>query len=395
MRKDSPVLIAGGGIAGLSTAVQLADIGIRSIILEQAEHFLEIGAGLQLGPNAVKILQNLGLANHLEQYAVRPDGIKVFHAKTGQCLNVIPLKNTIEPLYNAAYYTLHRADLQAILLNLIQGNPNITIIPGFRIAHFSEQDNELITVISESGVEQEGQCLIGADGLWSHIRSEIYPNIKPKFSGKTAWRCLLPMDKAPKNFAENYVGLWLGANAHLVHYPVKSSRMLNVVAIIADKWAEQGWNKPGDAKNLYKHFSSWPSQVHELFEKILSWKKWALFDLPKLPKWSHGKVALIGDAAHPMMPFLAQGAAMAIEDAAVLAKSLTLAKRLYPEEAFQFYEQERKARCLRVQKTAHNLGKIYHYQGIKAAIRNLVIQNRAEKSLLKDYNWLYGYNLTN
>jgi salicylate hydroxylase len=233
-------------------------------------------------------------------------------------------------------------------------------------------------------------ALIGADGLWSQLRGRVGEDAAPLFCGRTAWRATVSADLVPAEFRDAVVWLWLGAEAHLVHYPVRGGAAVNIVAIVRDEWQGPGWSAPGESAAVLARFSGWASEPRMLLEIPDSWSKWALFERPQARTWSAGPVAVLGDAAHPMLPFLAQGGAMAIEDAAVVADCL--ARR--PEEAaraFEAYAGLRRARTLRVARQSRHNGHIYHWSGPAALVRNIALKRLSGEKLLSRYDWLYDW----
>ena len=245
---------------------------------------------------------------------------------TGGHLARIPLAAEAEKRYGAPYWAVHRSDLQSALLEAVHENPDIALRLGTRVEDFVVHANGISAACRRGTrtADEQGIALIGADGLWSTLRICLGHRLKPEFRQRTAWRALMPAAKVEPEFRTDEVQLWLGGNAHLVHYPVKAGTLINVVAIVDDDWAQPGWSTQGDAAELLAHYSrwSWTEPVRDFLALPERWLKWALHDLPPLPQWGNGPVTLLGDAAHPMLPFLAQGAAMAIEDAAVLADNL-------------------------------------------------------------------------
>jgi salicylate hydroxylase len=238
-------------------------------------------------------------------------------------------------------------------------------------------------------VEVDGSCLIAADGLWSRIRPLIAPHAKLYFAGATAWRARLQRDRLASPFDAGNVGLWLGPRAHLVHYPVRGGKELNVVAVVEGGEAKQGWNRQAQAAELLPIFKGWASSARELLGQIETWRCWSLYRQKPLPGWSEGRIVLLGDAAHPVLPFLAQGAALAIEDAATLAASLAEANG-DAALAFRRYERSRRARVGMVQRQALNYGRLYHLRGLPAAARNIVLSERSPERLLEGFEWLYA-----
>jgi salicylate hydroxylase len=386
------IVIAGAGIGGLSAALMLARSGFRVTLLEQAEQLQETGAGIQLSPNATRILIALGLGERLRRDASIPQAIAIKTA-TGQPLARIPLGDEAAQRYGAPYWSIHRGDLQAALVEAVQGEPGIALHLGTRVENFAVHTNA-VRITGQQGsatVEHEGIALIGADGLWSALRAKLGHRAPPQFQHRTAWRAMVPAAAVEPAFRTAEAQLWLGQDAHLVHYPVKSGAQINIVAIVTDRWAEPGWSAEGRRGDLLARYSRWSEPARRFLAVPERWQKWALYDLPPLHRWSDGPVTLLGDAAHPMLPFLAQGAAMAIEDAAVLANNLSR----HPDDptaAMQRYEQSRRDRAARVQHAARSNGRIYH-AGAGAAFRNLFLRLAGGNRMLARYDWLYDERL--
>ncbi len=386
----SPILISGAGIAGLSSAIALSQKGYSSIILEQSDRFLEIGAGIQLGPNGMKVLSQLNVEADLKNIAFEPGGIKIVHGITGKCLAKIPLKPIAQNLFQAPYYTIHRADLQKILLNKVSADDNIEIKTNFRVSKFHELETNEICVSSTDDRNIAGSLLIGADGVWSQVRQQIHPNNVPTFSGKTAWRALIPQSLL-KSFPDvDHVHLYMGPNCHLIHYPVGDGSLINVVAVISEHHKTQSWDTRDTPEKLFAAFKKWIPDTQSFLQHIENWSKWPLYEYSTPMQWSKNRCVLIGDAIHPTLPFLAQGAAMALEDSVVLA-DLIFAEDHYPT-AFKRFEDMRYNRVKKIQTTSKKLGHVYHLDGLLARGRNFVISNRSSLSMLKDYTWLYGYD---
>ncbi len=392
MAASRNVIIAGAGIGGLSAALMLAQSGFRITLLEQAGQLSETGAGIQLSPNATRILIALGLGERLGSNVSVPEALAVKTASGSRLARVI-LGEEAERRYSAPYWSIHRADLQAALLDAVRAHPDIVLRLGTRFEDFVQHANGLSVACRRGSVtaDEHGIALIGADGLWSGLRARLgHP--KPEFRQRTAWRALVPADSVEEEFRAPDVQVWLGRNAHVVHYPVKGGALINIVAIVNDSWAEAGWNADGSRDELLAHYSpwNWCEPVREFLAVPERWQKWALYDLPPLNSWGTGPVTLLGDAAHPMLPFLAQGAAMAIEDAAILADQMA---RLPddPATAMRRYERARKKRTARVQRAAANNGRVYHLTAGEAWARNLFLRIAGGKMLLRRYNWLYDW----
>jgi len=388
------VVVAGAGIGGLAAALTLAAKGFRVALFESAERLEEVGAGIQLSPNASRILIALGLGDRLKPSVVVPQELIVRIARTGEVLARAPLGTAVEARYGAPYWVIHRADLQAALRDAVVATPDIELHLGTKVDEFATHDSGITVAASHrmDTVEERGILLVCADGLWSRLRKRLGHDVAPRFAQHTAWRALIPAEAAPAAFAEPAVNLWLGQNAHLVHYPVKGGALVNVVAILRDDWNEPGWSGPAARRDVLDRFSAdrWQAPVRELLRASRNWQKWALFDCASFKDWGKGPVTLIGDAAHPMLPYLAQGAAMAIEDAAVLGECLSR-RRDDPTAAVRAYEGQRRSRTARTQRAARMNGIVYHLGGNEMLLRLLARFAMGEDKLIRRYDWLYGW----
>ncbi len=388
------VIVAGGGIGGLTTALALARNGFRALVLEQAERLEETGAGIQLSPNATRILIGLGLAERLRPHIVSPTAIRVLGARSGREIVRIPLGSEVTQRYGAPYWVIHRGDLQAVLGDAATQNLNIGLRLGMSMEDFAtHQHGVTVSARTSSGLWTEhGHALIAADGLWSPARARIVSKTVPRFARRTAWRALVPAAQLAPDFREPLVHLWLGRDAHLVHYPVKGGRLINIVVITADNWSGRGWSEAASRVDLLQRLatSAWAPNAHSILRAPDAWLKWALYDIEPLARFAHGAAALLGDAAHAMLPFLAQGAAMAIEDAAVAAQCLARMPD-DPSAAWQTYSAIRRSRTRKVQRFAARNGKRYHRAGLAAMLRNTAMRLVGGKRLLHNYDWLYDW----
>ena len=380
-------LIVGGGIGGLATAIALGRSGHAATLLERSTFEDEIGAGIQLGPNATRALRELGVIEAIEALSFKPEAIWIFDALSGRRLATVPLGNELEDRYGAPYLTLRRADLHACLLQACQGLGSVELRQGFNVVAIRQEDGK-VAATGANGEEAKGSILVGADGLWSTVRSLVAPEAKPRFAGATAWRTLLPRAHLPAPFDAPVVGLWLAPNAHLVHYPVRGGKDLNLVAVVEGGEAKQGWSETGDISAFRANFARWAKDSKSLLESVQSWRGWSLYRLSPLHRWSFGNIALIGDAAHPTLPYMAQGAALAIEDAVTLADCLNAP--VNAAHAFGRFETLRKARSTRVQRLSQRRGRDYHLGGVARLIRNAVLSQRNSDALLRSLDWLYA-----
>ena len=383
------MLIAGGGIGGLAAAIALSRRGFETEVLERSSFVEESGAGIQLGPNATRALVSLGVLDAIEPHAFRPEAICIFDGLSGRRLSSVPLGKRAEQRYGAPYLTLHRADLHAGLHAIAQKLSTVTLRSGFEVDALDAQAADVV-VRAADGAEAKGAALICADGLWSTLRPLVMPEAHLRFTGHTAWRALLPRNALPAPFDAPIVGLWLGPRSHLVHYPVRSGEKLNVVAVTEGGAAFQGWNQKGNSATLLAGFTRWCKDSKSLLESASVWRSWSLYRLLDLRAWSAGCVTLLGDAAHPVLPYLAQGAALAIEDALTVAACVAGRPGDLPA-AFRRYEAIRRPRAARVERLARSYGRLYHLRGHLRLARNLVLAQRSEARALRRFDWLYGH----
>jgi salicylate hydroxylase len=391
------VIIAGAGIGGLTAALTIARHGYRVVLLEQAERLEETGAGIQLSPNASRILIALGLRERLAGRLAVPQELTVANARSGRVLARMPLGAAAEQRYGAPYWIIHRGDLQGALREAVQAHPDISLRLGTRVDDFAIHGDG-VTVAAHARaetIEERGVALIGADGLWSRLRARLGHGEPPRLAGRTAWRALVPADAVACELSAPTVNLWLGRGGHVVHYPVKGGRLINVVAIMRDDWREPGWSAPAERSEVLARFRprSWRGPPREILGAADRWLKWALYDAAPLPNWGRGPVTLLGDAAHPMLPYLAQGAAMAIEDAAELGRCLGEATDDFAA-AMRRYEGRRLARTAQAQRAAHQSGTLYHMSGIAGMLRTLAFMAFDGERLIRRYDWLYGWRAT-
>jgi salicylate hydroxylase len=392
------IVVAGAGIGGLTAALSLAAQGFRIVVLEKAERLEEAGAGLQLSPNASRVLVELGLQPRLAACAVIPEAVSIMSARGGGEICRLPLGEAAAFRAGAPYWVVHRADLQGALAAAVNDHPDIELRLGCQFEDVTAHAKGL-TVVQRSGDarhQERATALIGADGIWSTVRQHLFPEVKPQFSGLIAWRGTLDATQLPREYTSRRVQLWMGPNAHLVAYPISGARLINVVAVVPGTWNRPGWSAPGEAAEIKNAFASyrWPAPARMMLGAVDDWRKWALFTVPEGGDWSDGAVALLGDAVHAMLPFAAQGAGMAIEDAAVLAKILSEAagdSAAAMAAALKRYGQLRRARVGRVQRAARRNGAIYHLNGPAALARDWFIRAIGPQRLLARQDWIYDW----
>lgn len=389
MTATLPVLIAGGGIGGLATAMALAGHGIPSRVLERRAQFSEAGAGIQLGPNGVRVLRRLGIDTHLAPNAGRPREIKVFAGGSGAILTRLPLGDWIEARHGAPYWVAHRQDLQLALLAGARRSGLIELVPGFEVIGFAD-DGAMVRAEARDGVRADGRALVCADGAFSQLRGQIAHGVRLRFAGKTAARAVLHAAAANAVLDAGAIGVWMAPDTHVVHYPVRGGREIAIVVIIDEDWREEDWSAPADPAKLQAALAPFAPALRTALAPITDWRRWALFDCDPLAAWSRGRVTLLGDAAHPLLPFLAQGGSLALEDAVTLADMLATAGEDVAG-AFAGYESARRLRAARVMAAARRNGRVYHLSGVAALARNAALRALPPQRIMAGYDWIYGW----
>ncbi|MBA3774736.1 MAG: 3-hydroxybenzoate 6-monooxygenase [Ramlibacter sp.] len=387
MTPSLQLIVAGGGIGGLAAACVLARSGHRVTVLEQAAAFGEIGAGIQLGPNIFRMFDHLGLTQAVHDVAFFPAGLGMNDVRTGEKVVRVPLGETAVAAYGYPYGVIYRADLHQVFLDACRALPQVVLRTASRVDSF-EQDRGGVRVGLAGGEVVHGHALIGADGLWSRVREAVVGDGKPRVSGHVAYRAVLKREDVPPHLWSDDVLLWGGEKTHLVHYPLRRGELFNLVAVFHSNKYDEGWNTFGNTAELNERFSQAVPPVRELLGKIETWKMWVLCDRDPVKNWTDGRVTLLGDAAHPMLQYLAQGAGQAIEDAVVLGEALRFC-RGEVAQAFQHYQRVRYLRTGRVQLTARFYGEIYHAAGVQRELRNQMFQNGAEAAGFAGLKWMY------
>jgi salicylate hydroxylase len=381
---DLPYLVAGGGIGGLAAALGLARSGTVRLF-EQAATFEEVGAGLQMSPNGVWALRALGAWEAVEPSCVTPTEIHMRDGRSGALLQRIRLGKSFEERHGAPYRVCHRADLLAGLLATAHTNRNIELNTGHKVEAVEPDSARLH--LTDKGTAT-GRAVIGADGIRSSLRSSVAGAIVPVSRHVSLYRALMPISRLPPEIEADCVTLWLCPGGHVVHYPVSNWRNVNIVAAVDAERPDTGWQCPVAPPELARHFPGSVEELKGLLAAPVTWLSWPGADLPPLPRWSTGKLALLGDAAHATLPFLAQGANMALEDAVVLAREI--AARSVPD-AFQSYEHQRRPRTARIQEQSRRMSRIYHASGPLALARNLTLTLASPDFALRRLDWIYQW----
>jgi len=388
---QKPILISGAGIAGLTAALCLAKQGFHVEVFEKSEGFETIGAGIQISPNAFSVLQSLGLGNQLRNIATIPEAISIRKASSGKEITRIPLGLSATKRFGYPYVVIHRADLQNMLFAMCKEERAIKVHFSSEIIDIATHQNG-VTVLTENNrktKECHGMAMVIADGIWSNLRSNILGLNKAGFKQKIAWRALIPAQNINEIFSLEDTMLWLSKAAHAVTYPVRGGKYLNVIVITPSENDQNTGEIP--ASELKKQFKKWSPDFQTLFDGRASWTGWPVYEMQNIEALADGPIALIGDAAHAMLPFAAQGAAMAIEDAAVLAKELAATSDV--SQALNTYEQKRLPRIKKVAKTARQNGEIYHLGPFESIPRNLVMRYSPGSFLLGRQSWIYKWRV--
>jgi len=386
------IAIAGAGIGGLTAALALARRGHAITIIERRTGFTEVGAGLQLSPNASRILIDLGLGAPLRRVVTEPPRVVVRDLGSGRPIGAVALGAFMRERFGAPYWVVHRAELQTILLDAVRSTPSVRLVMGRTVETVENRaDRAELTFVTGNGARESAafDAVIGADGIWSSVRQSLGDRKKPGYRGSIAWRATIDRSRAPAELAGDETGLWLGRRGHVVHYPVSGGRLINIVAIAKSATPVEGWAAPGQGRDLLAGYANAAPALLKLLAEPEQWLRWSLFDHP-VASLAKERVALLGDAAHPILPFLAQGAAMAIEDAAALASLLDADAQTVPS-AFSAYDRQRRDRVSKVQQAARQNGRIYHMGGLMGFARNQVMRRLGPEGMTARYAWLYGF----
>lgn len=388
---DKDMVISGGGIGGLAAALACARAGWQAQLLEQSPAFGEVGAGIQLGPNAVKVLDALGVGAALRRVVAFPSQLEVRNATSTELLGVLPLGKTAEQRYGAPYVTIARADMHTLLLEAVRAQGGVGLHLDSRVISI-EQDAQRVRVETVQDRAFEAPLLVGADGLWSVVRKQVVDNdTVPRVTGHLAFRAMLPQSALPASLRTQVVTAWMGPDFHAVHYPVRSGEWLNMVCIVHGKVSgdPQSWDHSANAHELRSRMSLARGVLRDMIYAIDQWRLWPLTDrepMTSAAQHAKGRIALLGDAAHPMRPYLAQGAGMAIEDAAALAACL-VEQPGQVQQALGRFADMRWQRNARVQARAIRNGEIYHMKGFKQLGRDIALKLLGAR--LMDVPWLY------
>ena len=385
------IALIGAGIGGLTAARALALRGFEVRVFEQSDELKEVGAGIQVAPNSTKVLRALGLEPQLKEAGYQPQSVVVRDWDDGRQLRRTPMDNA-EAKYGAGYYLMHRADLLRILAQPV---PGVTVELGTRVDAVSSTDKQAVVTLSD-GRQIEFDLVVGCDGIHSLVRKTLHGAQSPRFTGNMCWRALTPVDAFPPGLVAPDMTIWMGPLGHIVVYYVRGGQFVNMVASRETKtWVEESWSVESSAQEMSAAFPKVGGDMRMLIDRAQRCFKWGLFDRDPLPWWSRGRVTLLGDAAHPMLPFLAQGAAMAIEDGFVLAREVAALPDDIPA-ALRRYEAVRRPRTTDVQLAARTQANIFHLTSPAARLKRWLKLDRWTKSdpKLLNRDWLYEHDVT-
>jgi salicylate hydroxylase len=389
MSVQTQILVAGGGIGGLATALGLAQKGFSVVVLEKASVLGEIGAGIQLGPNAFHSFDYLGVGDAAREMAVYVDALRLMDAISGAQICRIPLDAPFRTRFGNPYAVVHRGDLHGVFLRACRESALITLRTSSEVVDY-EQDGGSVTAQLANGERVVGAALIGADGLWSNIRKRLAGDGRPRVSGHTTYRSVIPTDQMPEDLRWNAATLWAGPKCHIVHYPLSGWKLFNLVVTYHNEAPEPVAGQPVAHEEVlagFRHIAELPQSLIHIGS---NWKKWVLCDRDPIEGWVDGRVALLGDAAHPMMQYFAQGACMAMEDAVCLTEQMHLHQGRV-EPALEAYRSRRVLRTARVQLQSRAIGDhIYHPAGAHASLRNAILGAKTPEQFYNDLAWLYG-----
>jgi salicylate hydroxylase len=389
---DLPVLVAGGGIGGLAAALALVRRGFKVRVLEQSPEIGEIGAGIQLGPNAFHAFDALGVGDKTRARAVFTDYMVMHDALDEYQVGKIPTGEAFRRRFGNPYAVIHRVDVHLSLLEGAQETGRVEFLTSTRMERV-EQDEQGVTVIDQKGNAHRGLALIGADGVKSVLRAQ-YVNDPPRITGHVVYRAVVDKKDFPENLQWNAASIWVGPNCHLVHYPLRGGEQYNVVVTFHSRQQEEWGVTDGSKEEVQSYFQGICPKARQLIDLPKTWRRWATADREPIGQWSFGRTTLLGDAAHPTTQYMAQGACMALEDAVTLGEALRVHGNDFIQ-AFDLYQRSRVARTARIVLSGREMGRIYHAKGVERLVRNDLWRGRTPERFYDAMDWLYGWNVSN
>ena len=392
MHQQLPVIVAGGGIGGLAAALALVRQGFSVKVLEQAPEIGEIGAGIQLGPNAFHAFDALGIGEKARSRAVYTDEMVMHDAVDGSLVGRIPTGEAFRTRFGNPYAVIHRVDVHKSLLEGAQETGKVEFLTSTRVQRI-EQDANSVTVYDQHGAAHQGIALIGADGVKSVVREQFVGDAA-RVTGHVVYRAVIDKKDFPIDLQWNAAAIWVGPNCHLVHYPLRGGEQYNVVVTFHSRGQEEWGVTEGSREEVQSYFQGICPQARQLIDLPKNWKRWATADREPIGQWSFGRVTLLGDAAHPTTQYMAQGACMAMEDGVTLGEALRVNNNDFIK-AFDLYQRSRVARTARIVLSSREMGRIYHAKGVERLVRNDLWKGRIPERFYDAMEWLYGWNVDN
>lgn len=384
-------IVAGAGIGGAAAAVALSRSGWDVTVLEQAPEIGEVGAGIQIGPNGVRALTALGLAERVEDVAFSPRALEMRWGLTGEKIFKAELLRAGLDRWGAPYWHVHRADLLHALLGALQDNPHVTLRTGSRVTDYREHEGGVSVMLGEKQLEAD--LLVGADGIHSRVRELLNGPDQPGFTGNVAWRVTVPTEALGSHAPPPTACVWVGAGKHAVTYRVRNGKLANLVAVVEHStWSSESWTTAGSRAEALADFEGWHPTITSMLGLATQHHRWALYDRPPMDCWSSRHVALLGDACHPMLPFQAQGASMALEDSVVLASSLANASSI--AAGLAGYVDARRPRTSKVQAASRANATAFHKASRRAYVPLTLVAALSPDLVRKRFDWIYGYDVT-
>lgn len=393
-RMDLPVLVSGGGIGGLAAALALVRQGFRVQVFEQAPQIGEIGAGIQLGPNAFHAFDALGVGEKTRSRAVYTECMVMHDAIDASLVGRLETGEAFRQRFGNPYAVIHRVDIHSSLLEGVQESSMVEFFTNTRIEKVEQNEaTGVVTAIDQNGKRWNGQALIGADGGKSVVRDQ-YVGDPPRVTGHVVYRAVVDKNDFPDDLKWNAASLWAGPKCHLVHYPLRGGEQYNVVVTFHSREQEQWGVTDGSKEEVESYFQGICPKARQLIELPKSWRRWATADKEPIGNWYWGRTTILGDAAHPTTQYMAQGACMALEDAVTLGEALRVSGNDW-DKALPLYQQNRVARTARIVLSAREMGRIYHAAGVERLVRNSLWKGRSQERFYDAMEWLYGWNVHN
>ena len=392
--RPEPLIVVGAGIGGIATALSLSQKGYSSLVLEKSSRLSEIGAGIQLGPNAFNALERLGVTEELREKSVFIENLRLIDAVSGEEVATIPLGNDFRRRFRNPYAVIHRGELHSALLRRCRAMREFIDLRVDTTIVDVEQGDAGVFAVTQSGERIQGAALVGCDGLWSRVRERIVGDGPPRISGHSTYRSVIQFKDMPEDLRINAATLWAGPKCHIVHYPLSGGKLFNLVVTYHNHATEPVAGRSVGAEEVRRGFEGVSPRIKRVIDSSEDWRLWVLCDRDPAERWASGRITLLGDAAHPMLQYFAQGACMALEDAVCIGEAVAAARGDF-EAAFHIYQDARVLRTARVQLQSRAIGEfIYHPGGVAARLRNSIMRSKSSEEWYHSLDWLYGYDIS-